>query len=102
VHLAGVVAVPRTGVRRRHLRLALFSALHNNPRNGLRLALTLLRRHLRLALFSALRLALFSALRLALTLLHLLLGAVAVVVTRASLGLILLLRPRPVLLGPRL
>jgi len=98
VHLAGVVAVPRTGVRRRHLRLALFSGLHNNPRNGLRLALTPLRRHLRLALFSALH----SALRLALTLLHLLLGAVAVVVTRASLGLILLLRPRPVLLGPRL
>jgi hypothetical protein len=94
VHLAGVVAVPRTGVRRRHLRLALFSGLHNNPRNGLRLALTPLRRHLRLALF--------RGLRLALTLLHLLLGAVAVVVTRASLGLILLLRPRPVLLGPRL
>ena len=67
MHLAGVVAVPRTGVRRRHLRLALFRGL-----------------------------------RLALTLLHLLLGAVAVVVTRASLGLILLLRPRPVLLGPRL
>jgi hypothetical protein len=73
VHLAEVRADPRTGVRRRRPRLGLLSV----PRN-----------------------ARFSVLRRLMQRLPLLPGAVAAVIP-ASLVLTLLLRRRPVLLGPR-
>jgi hypothetical protein len=81
VHLAEVRADPRTGVRRRHPRLGLLSV----PRN---------------ARFSVPRNARFSVLRRLMQRLPLLPGAVAAVIP-ASLVLTLLLRRRPVLLGPR-
>ena len=73
MHLAEVRADPRTGVRRRHPRLGLLSV----PRN-----------------------ARFNVLRRLMQRLPLLPGAVAAVIP-ASLVLTLLLRRRPVLLGPR-